>query len=55
MEEMARLHPEWSKIAGEIEFSYNSELGQDGDVDNSESVLTYDKLEQESRDVSVVC
>lgn len=57
VEERAKMHPEWNKIGGEFrEISY-SEVDIDSEAaeganDNENENLTYDKLEQESRDVS---
>lgn len=59
VEEKARLHPEWKKIGGEYkEISY-SEAEEDGEAvegvnENENENLTYDRLEQESRDVSKI-
>lgn len=58
MEEKARLHPEWNKIGGgefkETSYSEveNNADGTDSANDIENENLTYDKLEQESRDVS---
>lgn len=58
VEEKARLHPEWNKIGGG-EFKENSYSEVENNADGTDSAndiendnLTYDKLEQESRDVS---
>lgn len=58
VEEKARLHPEWKKVGGE--FKDTSFLEADEQADGSEAIydnenenLTYDQLEQESRDVSM--
>lgn len=57
MEEKARLHPEWKKIGGdvrEISYAEDDELllsGTEAAAIENEN-LTYDRLEQESRDVS---
>lgn len=57
VEEKARLHPEWKRIGGEMKNTSYSEAEEE-QVDGAESTnendnLTYDRLEQESRDVSV--
>lgn len=54
VEEKARLHPEWNKVGGEfrdISYAEDDELGMiEGGTENEN--LTYDRLEQETRDVS---
>lgn len=57
VEEKARLHPEWKKIGGDMRDTSFSEADETADGteatnDMENDNLTYDKLAEESRDVS---